>query len=49
MSLLINMKMPTITSIFIFINRENSMLSGGAKKSFITSGPIFQEVVCVVT
>ena len=39
-SLLINMKMPTIVGIFIFISRENLMLSGVEhEKSFITLGP----------
>ena len=39
-SLLINMKMPTIVVIFIFISRENFMLSlVKYEKSFITSGP----------
>ena len=39
-SLLINMKMPTIVGIFIFISRENFMLSWVEyEKSFITSGP----------
>ena len=36
----INMKMPTIVGIFIFISRENFMLSRVEhEKSFITSGP----------
>ena len=39
-SLLINMKMPTIVGIFIFISRENFTLSWVEhEKSFITSGP----------
>ena len=39
-SLLINMKMPTIVGIFIFISRENFMLSWVEhEKCFITSGP----------
>ena len=39
-SLLINMKMPTIVGIFIFISRENFMLSRVEyEKSFITSEP----------
>ena len=39
-SLLINMKMPTIVGIFIFISRENFMLSCAEhEKRFITSGP----------
>ena len=39
-SLLINMKMPTIVGIFIFISRENFMLNWVEhEKSFITSGP----------
>ena len=39
-SLLINMKMPTVVGIFIFISRENFMLSGVEhEKSFITSRP----------
>ena len=39
-SLLINMKMPTIIGIFIFINRENFMLNPVLhKRNFITSGP----------
>ena len=38
LSLLINMKMPTIVGIFIFISRENYMLSCVEhEKSFITS------------
>ena len=38
-SLLINKKIPTIVDIFIFINRENFMLSWVEHdKSFITSG-----------
>ena len=37
---LINMKMPTIVGIFIFISRENFMLSWVEhEKSFITSRP----------
>ena len=37
-SLVINMKMPTIVGIFIFISRENYMLSCVEhEKSFITS------------
>ena len=40
--LLINMKMPTIVGIFIFISRENFMLSWVEhEKSFITSEPGF--------
>ena len=40
-SLLINLKMPTIVGIFIFISRENFMLSWAEhEKSFITLGPI---------
>ena len=36
-SLLINMKMPTTVGIFIFISRENFMLSSAEhEKSFIT-------------
>ena len=39
-SLLINMKMPTIVGIFVFISRENFMLSlVEHEKSFITLGP----------
>ena len=39
-SLLINMKMPTIVRIFIFISRENFMCSWVEhEKSFISSGP----------
>ena len=39
-SLLINMKMPTIVGIIIFISRENFMLSlVKHERSFITSGP----------
>ena len=39
-SLLINMKMPTIVGIFILISRENFMLSCVEhENSFITSGP----------
>ena len=39
-SLLINMKMPTIVSIFIFISRENFMLSWSEhEKSFLVTGP----------
>ena len=39
-SLLINMKMPTIVGIFIFFSRENFMLSWDEHdKCFITSGP----------
>ena len=39
-SLLINMKIRTIVGIFIFISRENFMLSWGEhEKSFTTSGP----------
>ena len=39
-SLLTNMKMPTIVGIFIFISRENFMLSSDEhEKSFLTSGP----------
>ena len=39
-SLLINMKMPTIVGIFIFISRENFMLSWVEhEKSFMISGP----------
>ena len=39
-SLLINMKMPTVVGIFIFISRENFMLSCVEHaKSFITSRP----------
>ena len=39
-SLLINMKMPTIVGIFIFISKENFMLSWVEhEKSFITLGP----------
>ena len=41
-SLLINMKMPTIVGIFIFISRENSehenFSADKYEKSFITSG-----------
>ena len=38
-SLLINMKMPTFVGIFIFISKENFMLSWVEhEKSFITSG-----------
>ena len=37
-SLLINMKMPTIVGICIIISRENFILSWGAWKYFITSG-----------
>ena len=37
-SMLINMKMPTIVGIFVFISRENFMLSWVEhEKSFITS------------
>ena len=40
MSLLKNMKMPTIVGIFIFISRENFMRSRVEHKgSFITLGP----------
>ena len=40
-SLLINMKMPTIVGIFIFISRDNFMLSYVEhEKSFITSGTV---------
>ena len=39
-SLVINMKMPTVVGIFMFISRENFMLSlFEHEKSFITSGP----------
>ena len=39
-SLLINMKMPTIVGIFIFISRENFMLSWVEhENNFITFGP----------
>ena len=39
-SQLINMKMPTIVGIFIFVSRENFMLSCVEhEKRFITSGP----------
>ena len=39
-SLLINMKMPTLVGIFIFISRENFMYSGVEhEKSFIISEP----------
>ena len=39
-SLLINMKMPTIVGIFIFISRDNFLLSWVEhEKSFITLGP----------
>ena len=42
-SQLINMKMPTFVGIFIFISRENFMLSSVEhEKSFITSGPDVQ-------
>ena len=38
-SLLINMKMPTIVAIFISVSRDNFMLSWVMhEKSFITSG-----------
>ena len=38
-SLQVNMKMPTIVGIFIFISRENFMLGRDEyEKSFITSG-----------
>ena len=41
-SRLINMKMPTIVGIFIFISRKISCLAElSLKKSFITSGPCF--------
>ena len=40
LSLLINMKMPTIVGIFIFISREKYVLRWVEhEKSFITSGP----------
>ena len=40
MSLIINMKMPTIVGIFIFISKKNFMLSWVEhEKSFITSRP----------
>ena len=39
-SMLINMKKPTVVGIFIFISRENFILSWVEhEKSFITSGP----------
>ena len=38
-SLLINLKMPTVVGIFIFISRENFILSFEHEKRFITSGP----------
>ena len=39
-SLLIDMKMPTIVGIFISVSRENFMLSGVEhENSFTTSGP----------
>ena len=42
MSLLINMKMPSIVGIFIFISRENVMLSSVEhEKRLITSGSGF--------
>ena len=42
--MLVNMKMPTLVGIFIFISRENFMLSGVEhEKSFITSGPEVRE------
>ena len=42
-SLLIDMKMPTIVGIFIFISRENVMPSWVEhEKSFITSGLVFE-------
>ena len=45
-SLLINMKMPTIVGIFIFINRENFMLSSVEhEKSFITLGPAIMAMI----
>ena len=41
-SLLLTMKMSTFVGIFIFISRENFMLSCVKhEKSFITSGPVF--------
>ena len=41
-SLVMNMKMPTIVGIFIFISRENFMLGRDEhEKSFITFGPSF--------
>ena len=40
LSMLINMKMPTIVGIFIFISRENFMLSRVSMNNFfLTSGP----------
>ena len=48
-SLLINMKMPTIVGIFIFISRENFMISWFEhEKSFIISGPD-QGLLCPLT
>ena len=39
-SMLMNMKISTIVGIYIFISRENFMLSRDEhEKSFITSGP----------
>ena len=45
-SLLINMKLPTIVGIFIFISRENFMSSSVKhEKCFITSRPVWS--LCV--
>ena len=49
-SLLINIKMPTVVGIFLFISREIFMLSRVAhEKSFITSGPGHCDVVLTFT
>ena len=45
--MLMNMKMPTLVGIFIFISSENFLLGGGEnEKSFITSGP---DLVIIIT
>ena len=48
-SVLINMKMQTIVGIFIFISRENFMLSRVEhENSFITSGPGVKITLCLL-
>ena len=47
--LLINVKMPTIVGILTFMGRKNSCsIELSMKKSFVTSGPDFGKVTCLI-